>query len=181
MSSLTIRLATPSDRDGIVALMQRAYRGDESRQGWTSEADLIDGERITPEAIDQVLQSPHHRLLIAKNGEGQLIGCADIEYLSETPDTCSFGKFAVEPSLQGGGVGKVLMEAAEAEASRSFAATRMIMTVIEGRSELIAFYARRGYAATGNSVSMADIHSDPKMTRGHDLILLEFAKDLDKG
>jgi predicted N-acetyltransferase YhbS len=107
MSSLTIRLATPSDRDGIVALMQRAYRGDESRQGWTSEADLIDGERITPEAIDQVLQSPHHRLLIAKNGEGQLIGCADIEYLTETPDTCSFGKFAVEPSLQGGGVGEL--------------------------------------------------------------------------
>ncbi|MEY3234408.1 GNAT family N-acetyltransferase [Aquidulcibacter sp.] len=181
MSALTIRLATPSDRDAIVTLMQRAYRGEESRQGWTSEADLIDGERITPEAIDLVLQSPHHRLLIAKNGGGQLIGCADIEQLSETPATCSFGKFAVEPALQGGGVGKVLMEAAEAEARRSFAAKRMIMTVIEGRNELIAFYARRGYAATGNSVSMADIHSDPKMTRGHDLILLEFAKDLDEG
>ncbi|MCA3697808.1 GNAT family N-acetyltransferase, partial [Aquidulcibacter sp.] len=115
MSALTIRLATPSDRDAIVTLMQRAYRGEESRQGWTSEADLIDGERITPEAIDQVLQSPHHRLLIAKNGEGKLIGCADIEHLTESPDTCSFGKFAVEPSLQGGGVGKVLMQAAEAE------------------------------------------------------------------
>ncbi len=181
MSALTIRLATPSDRDAIVTLMQRAYRGDESKQGWTSEADLIDGERITPEAIDQVLQSPLHRLLIARSGEGQVIGCADIEHLSETPDTCSFGKFAVEPTLQGGGVGKVLMEAAEAEARRSFGATRMVMTVIEGRNELIAFYARRGYAATGNSVSMADIHIDPTMTRGHDLILLEFAKDLGKG
>jgi GNAT superfamily N-acetyltransferase len=181
MSALTIRLATPSDRDAIVSLMQRAYRGDESRLGWTSEADLIDGERITPEAIDQVLQNPLHRLLIAKNGEGQLIGCADIEHLSETPDTCNFGKFAVEPSRQGGGVGKVLMEAAEAEARRSFAANRMIMTVIQGRDALIAFYARRGFAATGNSVSMADIHTDPKMTRGHDLILLEFAKDIDEG
>lgn len=181
MSALTIRLATPSDRDAIVSLMQRAYRGDESRLGWTSEADLIDGERITREAIDQVLKSPHHRLLIAKNGEGQLIGCADIEHLSETPDTCSFGKFAVEPALQGGGVGKVLMEAAEAEARRSFSANQMIMTVIQGRDALIAFYARRGYVATGNSVSMADIHTDPKMTRGHDLILLEFAKDIDEG
>jgi GNAT superfamily N-acetyltransferase len=180
MSAPTIRLAMPSDRDAIVTLMQRAYRGEESRKGWTFEADLIDGQRITPQAIDQVLQSPHHRLLIAKSGKGQLIGCADIEQMSETLGTCSFGKFAVEPSLQGGGVGKILMEAAEAEARRSFAATRMILTVIESRNELIAFYGRRGYAATGNSVSMADIHSDPKMTRGHDLILLEFAKDLDK-
>ncbi|MCE2890274.1 MAG: GNAT family N-acetyltransferase [Hyphomonadaceae bacterium] len=179
MSDLTLRLATPTDRDAIVTLMQRAYRGEESRQGWTSEADLIDGERITPEAIDQVLQNPRHRLLIAKNGAGQLIGCADIEQLSEATDTCSFGKFAVEPSLQGGGVGKVLLEAAEGEARRSFCATRMVMTVIEGRDELIAFYQRRGYVATGNSVAMADIHSDPNMTRGHDLILLEFAKNLD--
>lgn len=181
MSTLTIRLATPADRDAIVTLMQRAYRGEESKQGWTSEADLIDGERITPEAIDQVVESPHHRFLIAENEAGHLIGCADIEQLTLAPETCSFGKFAVEPTLQGGGVGKVLMEAAEAEARRAFAATRMVMTVIEGRQELIAFYARRGYAATGNRVSMSDIHADPLMTRGHDLILLEFAKNLDQG
>ena len=90
----------------------------------------------------------------------------------------------VTPPVEGilGGVTRdVLMEAAEAEARRSFAATRMIMTVIQGRDALIAFYARRGYVATGNSVSMADIHTDPNMTRGHDLILLEFAKDLDEG
>lgn len=180
MSALTIRLASPFDRDAIVNLMQRAYRGEESKRGWTSEADLIDGERITPEAIDYVIESPNHRLLIARNGEGQLIGCADIEHLGDAPQTCSFGKFAVEPLRQGGGVGKVLMQAAETEARRSFFAKRMIMTVIQGRNELIAFYARRGYSATGNSVSMADIHSDPKMTRGHDLILLEFAKDLAK-
>lgn len=179
MSALTIRLATSTDRDAIVALMQRAYRGEESKQGWTSEAHLIDGERITPEAIDQVLENPHHRLLAARNAEGQLIGCADIEQLTDTPDTCSFGKFAVEPTLQGGGVGKLLLQAAEAEARRTFAATRMVMTVIEGRNELIAFYERRGYAATGNKVSMADIHADPNMTRGHDLMLLEFAKNLE--
>lgn len=180
MSATTLRLATPSDRDAIVALMQRAYRGEESKQGWTSEADLIDGERITPEAVEAVLQSPHHRLLIAKNGEGRLIGCADIEHLAGNPSTCSFGKFAVEPSLQGGGIGKILLEAAETEARRSFAASRMVMTVIAGRDELIAFYERRGYAATGDKVSMADIHADPTMTRGHDLTLLEFAKDLDQ-
>lgn len=178
MSALTIRLAMPTDRDAIVSLMQRAYRGEESRQGWTSEADLIDGERITPEAVDGVLQSPHHRLLIAKNGEGQLIGCADIEHVRGTVDTCIFGKFAVEPTLQGGGVGKLLLQAAEGEARRSFSATRMTMTVIQGRQALIAFYERRGYVATGKSISMAEIHTDPTMTRGHDLILLEFAKDL---
>jgi hypothetical protein len=55
------------------------------------------------------------------------------------------------------------------------------MTVIQGRHELIAFYQRRGYEATGNHVSMAEIHTDPLMTRGHDLILLEFAKTLSVG
>jgi GNAT superfamily N-acetyltransferase len=112
----TITLAALSDRAAIVALMQRAYRGEESRQGWTSEADLIDGERISLDAIDSVLNSPHHRLLIAKDSSNQLVGCADIEHISEAPSTCSFGKFAVEPRLQGGGVGKILLEAAEAEA-----------------------------------------------------------------
>ncbi len=180
ISALTIGLAAPSDRDAIATLMQRAYRGEESKKGWTSEADLIDGERITPEAVDRVLLSPCHRFLVAKVGGGHLIGCVDIEQVSETPETCNFGKFAVEPSLQGGGVGKLLMEAAEAEARRSFSATRMVMTVIQGRNELIAFYERRGYGATGNSVFMADIHCDPSMTRGHDLVLLEFVKDLAK-
>ncbi|GBF57352.1 tRNA(Met) cytidine acetyltransferase TmcA [Candidatus Phycosocius bacilliformis] len=166
------------DIAAIVGLMQRAYRGEESKKGWTSEADLIDGDRTTPEDIGKVLANPNHHFLVARDAAGQIIGCADIEWLDDPARSCSFGKFAVEPSLQGSGLGKQLMQAAEAAAVAVFGAHRMTMTVIEGRAELVAFYQRRGYRATGSAVSMADIHHDPSMTRGHNLILLEYDKSL---
>ena len=187
--------ADPAMIDALVGLMQRAYRGDESRQGWTSEADLIDGDRTNPADMAKTLADPTQRMLVAlaqgaapagpdAAGDGgrlgeRLVGCASIALQEGSePVSCIFGKFAVEPRIQGGGLGKALLEAAEQAARDVFSARRMTMTVIAGRDELIAFYARRGYLPTGGQVRMSDIHNDPAMTRGHELVLLEFAKDL---
>ena len=37
--------ATVQDAPEIAILVNSAYRGDSSRQGWTTEADLLDGTR----------------------------------------------------------------------------------------------------------------------------------------
>jgi GNAT superfamily N-acetyltransferase len=167
--------ATVADVAAIVALMESAYRGDESKKGWTSEADLIDGPRTDDAEIATAINDPNSYLMIATNDTAQLVGCACITH---DGDACYFGKFAVSPFLQGGGLGKVLLQACEEAAIAEFGVSRMTMTVIDGRRELEAFYERRGYARTGHTVLMADLHPVEGMTIGHDLVLYEYAKDL---
>ncbi|MCU1586511.1 MAG: N-acetyltransferase [Frankiales bacterium] len=133
-------MATAEDVDGVVALVQAAYRGESSRAGWTTEADLLDGQRTDAEEVGSVLP---HLLLAEENGE--LVGCCVLEVRA---DHGYFGMFAVRPGLQGGGVGSRLLAAAEHRA-RAAGLTRVEMTVLALRSELVAFYLRRGYVEVG--------------------------------
>jgi GNAT superfamily N-acetyltransferase len=134
-----VRPATPEDVDAVVALVESAYRGDASRVGWTTEADLLDGQRTDPEAVTEVV--PH--LLLAEAGTG-IVGCCT---LVPKEGHGYFGMFAVSPALQGGGVGSVLLTAAE-DRARRLGLAYVEMTVLTQRTELLAFYLRRGYAAT---------------------------------
>jgi ribosomal protein S18 acetylase RimI-like enzyme len=58
---------------------------------------------------------------------------------------------AVNPSLQGHGIGKQLMREAERTALQTWGAGKAVISVISCRNELIAFYERRGYRRTGIS------------------------------
>ncbi|MFN2537162.1 MAG: GNAT family N-acetyltransferase [Mycobacteriales bacterium] len=139
---MQIRSATASDVDAVVGLVESAYRGDSGRAGWTTEADLLDGQRTDPAEVRSVLDD-----LIVAEEDGELIGCCT---LIPRGGYAYFGMFAVRPGLQGGGVGSRLLAEAEKLAARHGAA-RVEMTVISARTELIAFYLRRGYVDTGTS------------------------------
>ena len=145
MSTLTFRAATPADIPALVALVTSAYRGDASRAGWTTEADLLDGARIDPQGLQADLERPRSTILLAER-DGQLVACA---HVADADGKGYFGMFSVDPALQGDGVGKQLLEAAEAHAAREWGVPVMQMTVIDVRDELIAFYQRRGYQRTG--------------------------------
>lgn len=134
-----IRPATEEDVDAIVALVESAYRGDSSRAGWTTEADLLDGQRTDAEEVRSVLPN----LLVTED----LSGCCVLE---PRGSSAYFGMFAVRPGLQGHGIGSLLLDASEARA-RELGATTVEMTVLSVRAELIAFYERRGYLATGET------------------------------
>ena len=139
------RLATAADIPAIEKLVTSAYRGDASRAGWTTEADLLDGQRVDPAGLNEVIDKPGSLVLLA--GRGVLVlACCHIEKQGEA---CYFGMFAVDPNLQGAGVGKLVMAEAERVAKDDFGCTRMEMTVISVRDELIAWYERRGYRRTG--------------------------------
>ncbi|MFC4222482.1 GNAT family N-acetyltransferase [Lysinibacter cavernae] len=142
----TFRVATTNDITAIVRLVTSAYRGDESRAGWTTEADLLNGERITPQVLLADMQRDHSNVLLAER-DTKLIGCVHVELIE--PGTGYLGMFAVSPTEQGRGTGKQIMEVAESFVKREWGATSMKMTVIDVRAELIAFYERRGYARTG--------------------------------
>lgn len=149
-ADLTFRDATVTDVDAIVALVESAYRGEMSRQGWTTEADLLDGQRIAPDVLLADIQRPHSRILLAlRDGElraGELLACA---HVAVQDGQGYFGMFSVRPDQQGMGLGKVVLAEAERLVQQDYAVSRMRMTVIDVRDELIAFYERRGYRRTG--------------------------------
>ena len=142
---LSFRAAAAHDVAAIVPLVESAYRGDVSRKGWTTEADFLDGQRTDPVGVAALIGKAHNRILLAERG-GKLLACCHIE---KQGDACYFGMFAVDPSLQGGGVGKLMMNEAERIAALEWKCTQMEMTVITIRAELIAWYERRGYRRSG--------------------------------
>ncbi|MHB1273153.1 MAG: GNAT family N-acetyltransferase [Rhodanobacter sp.] len=143
--TLSFRDARSVDVPAIVALVQSAYRGDASRAGWTTEADLLDGQRIDPEGVIQLIGKPASRVLLAERN-GRLIACCQIE---KQGDTGYFGMFSVVPDEQGGGLGKQVLAEAERLARQQWQCRAMRMTVIEQRDDLIAWYERRGYRRSG--------------------------------
>jgi len=145
MNGVACRAAAPADVDAIVALVTSAYRGEASRAGWTTEADLLDGDRIDPEVLRADLLRPCSRVLLAE-GDAGLLACA---HVAEEDGAGYFGMFAVRPDLQGAGLGKRVLAACERIARDEWRLPVMRMTVIDVRDELIAFYERRGYRRTG--------------------------------
>jgi GNAT superfamily N-acetyltransferase len=144
-AAVMLRAAVPEDVPRVHALVESAYRGSASRAGWTTEADLLDGQRSDARGIAELLERPHSRILVAER-DGGLIACCHIE---RQDDACYFGMFSVLPTLQGGGIGKVMLAESERCARDEWACREMQMTVISVRDELIAWYERRGYRRTG--------------------------------
>ncbi|WP_330456206.1 GNAT family N-acetyltransferase [Streptomyces sp. NBC_00820] len=144
-TGLAFRDAVDTDVDALVALVESAYRGDASRAGWTTEADILEGQRTDPEGVLQVIKSPDGRLLTVER-DGRIVACCHLEHRG---DHAYFGMFAVSPTLQGAGLGKAVMAEAERRARAAWGVSEMHMTVISVRDDLIAWYERRGYRRTG--------------------------------
>ncbi|WP_093802332.1 GNAT family N-acetyltransferase [Streptomyces sp. Wb2n-11] len=146
-AELTFRDATETDVDALVALIESAYRGDASRSGWTTEADILEGQRTDPEGVLDVVESPDSRLLAVER-DGALVACCQLEHRGEA---AYFGMFAVRPQMQGAGLGKAIIAEAERTVREAWGAREMHMTVISVREDLIAWYERRGYRRTGKT------------------------------
>lgn len=170
------RIAGAADAARLQPLVHGAYRGDSARRGWTHEADLLDGQRIDLESLSAVIADPAQTVLLAEQG-GSPVGCVQIT--DKGGGLAYLGMLSVEPSLQGSGLGRRLIEAAEAEARNRYGARRMEMTVIVQRTELIDWYVRRGYAPTGETRPFPA--TDPRfgLPRRDDLAFVVLARDLD--
>lgn len=156
MVEAQVRRATAADLPALHLLIEGAYRGDSAKRGWTHEAELLDGQRTDEDALAAMFDDPAERLLVAER-DGVLIGCVSVRDLGE--GGAYLGLLTVDPGAQAGGLGRRLLEAAEADA-RAAGAMRMEMTVIRQRPELIAWYERRGYAVTGERRPFP--HGDPR-------------------
>jgi ribosomal protein S18 acetylase RimI-like enzyme len=145
-SNLNISIATIADVVAIKDLLNNAYRGESSKQGWTTEAHLIGGTVRTNEAtVIQVMQEANSIFLKYTNTENAVIGCVNLQQHGRK---IYLGMFSVSPLLQGEGIGKQLLFAAEAYA-KSLHCLSIYMRVISVRTELISWYQRYGYKDTG--------------------------------
>ncbi|MBO8191957.1 GNAT family N-acetyltransferase [Streptomyces oryzae] len=142
---LTFRRAVEADIPALTELVESAYRGEASRAGWTTEADLLDGQRTDPEGVAAVVRDPKS-IMLAVERDGAVIACCQLEHRGAE---AYFGMFAVSPLLQGGGVGRAVLAEAERTVRTEWGAEEMHMQVIRQREDLIAWYERRGYTRTG--------------------------------
>jgi len=143
--NLSFYKAHKRDAEPLTALINSAYRGEVSRRGWTTEADLLDGLRTDVDDILRLMADDNSLFIICKMGS-ELHASVHLE---NTEEGVHIGMFAVNPTLQGRGIGKALLQEAELAAQQTWSGNRFIMEVISCRHELIAFYERRGYHRTG--------------------------------
>ncbi|MFV5689671.1 GNAT family N-acetyltransferase [Flavobacterium sp. ZT3R25] len=139
-----ITKATVKDVSRLNTLINSAYRGESSKKGWTTEANLLEGLRTTEQELTETIQNKKNTILKFTENE-QIIGCV---LLMEKTQQLYLGMLTVSPELQNSGVGKKLLQQAEIHAS-GLGLPKIVMTVISVREELIAWYKRNGYADTG--------------------------------
>ena len=149
MTEIVIRDAVAADIPALHTLIESAYRGETSRAGWTTEADLLDGQRTDPEDLSDILADPKQTLLSAWRGD-EPVGC--ILIADRGVGTGYFGMLSVSPTLQGGGLGRRLVEAAQAALADRFGARRVRISVFPQRETLIGWYERLGYRLTGDTL-----------------------------
>ena len=141
---MAISKATLADIPQLNVLVNSAYRGESSKKGWTTEADLLGGIRTDEDVLTSLITKENSVMLLYKNDTG-LVGCVNLQHHD---DKVYLGMLTVDPELQGGGVGKILLKAAE-DYAKETGCTKIYMTVISIRKELIAWYERHGYKDTG--------------------------------
>ena len=173
------RNAVQADASNIADLVNGAYRGESSKVGWTTEADILGGQRTDADKVVTIIAADDQCVLLVETGDDvgeprPLLGCAHLTFHA---DHVCFGMLSVSPIAQGKGIGRQLLAEIEAiAAARGLG--RVVMTVIHLRHELIAYYVRRGYVPTG--VIHAFPMQDPRfgLPKVEHIELLEFEKIL---
>lgn len=144
-TSLHITVAKPEQAAEIAALVNSAYRGDSGRQGWTTEAEILDGLRTDADRVKRDIVRNDSAILV-KTESGRIVGCVHLEKKNAT--TAYLGMLTTDVTKQSQGTGKQLMLASEEYVKKIWNCSIIEMTVIDSRHELIAYYLRRGYQLT---------------------------------
>jgi GNAT superfamily N-acetyltransferase len=140
--------ARAADVPALVELVNGAYRGESSRRGWTTESDLVGGQRVDAAMLEELLAAPDQAVLVLRAQSG-LFACLHVA--KQAADVAVLGLLAVRPALQANGIGRQMLAAAERYAREQFGARFMEMAVLAEREELVAWCERRGYRPTGET------------------------------
>jgi ribosomal protein S18 acetylase RimI-like enzyme len=151
---MNFRDATTADAAFVASFINRAYRGEEAKRGWTTEAEILDGIRTSTEELSELISKPNNRLVLLYD-QLHLLGCMHLE---TNTAQCYLGMLTVNPDLQNRGLGKKLLHKAK-EIACELECPKIVITVITLRKELIEFYLRYGFRPTERFI---EFPQDPK-------------------
>jgi ribosomal protein S18 acetylase RimI-like enzyme len=164
-----ISIATIDNIPTIKTLLDSAYRGEDSKKGWTTEAHLIAGDqRTTTEDLQETIQKEGSVLLVYLHDK-RIAGCVNLQ---KNETKVYLGMLSVSPDIQGKGIGKQLLAAAE-EYAKQLNCVSVYMTVISVRHELIAWYQRYGYTDTGKRKAFEEDGKSGKHLQKMEFMVLE--------
>lgn len=193
---LRVRAATAVEAEDVAALVHSAYRSDESRQGWTTEADLVGGQRVDAAMVRSFVAADGNVVLVAvldeaaldeaaldeagarddaPGGPAPVVACC---HLQRRARGAYLGMFAVRPGLQGRGVGRAVLAAAEQHVRDRWGLGTVEITVLDHRPELLAWYERCGFRPTGERHAFPADAERFGVPRRPDLQLLGMTKHL---
>lgn len=144
-NDIKLHIAELKNAGKITDLVNSVYRGENSKKGWTTEADFLSGIRITEEKVKEIIELKDNVVITAISG-GNLIGCVHLE---NAGSYSYLGMLSVDVNFQDKGIGKMLINECERYTREVLGLNEIKMKVISRRAELIEYYNRRGYVSTG--------------------------------
>lgn len=93
------------------------------------------------------LSPPHGEFLVARDGDGELLGYAGVRLLAGVAATAELKRLYVRPAGRGAGLGGGLLRAVEESAQR-LGATRIVCETNTVLTEARALYMSHGYEET---------------------------------
>lgn len=145
MNNIVLQIAAQTDAKIIAGLVNSVYRGENSKKGWTTEADFLEGIRITEDKVKEIIKRKTDIIILAAI-EGNTIGCVHLE---NTGTYSYLGLLSVDVNFQDKGIGKLLITECERYTKETWGLNEIKMKVISRRKELVEYYNRRGYFSTG--------------------------------
>lgn len=168
-SDCQFRFAIAADAPLIRDIANAAYNGPDSHKGWTPEIGLFENDRITLQEAQDAIAAPGTAIILCENSAGP-VGCAQLDHIG---DQAYFGLFSVLPELQGAGVGRAILEHAEACAVRLWECRTMKLTVLNIQTALTDYYLRRGFVRTGERIPFAKDERNRPLRDFDQIVLLK--------
>jgi len=198
---LSFRVCALDDVDDVVVFINQAYRGEISAKGWTTESDLLDGQRLDANMAKDIINKQDCEILLLSfhidqvtsnninENEKKLIDhiisindnkkksflIATVNPEREV-DLMHLNMLAIHPDLQSFGIGKFMIDSVERN-TKEMNLKKVVLTVISVRKELVAYYERRGYILNGTKHRFP-AYDDPRygIPKRDDLELHEMEK-----
>jgi ribosomal protein S18 acetylase RimI-like enzyme len=136
-----LRMAEPADADALARLINAAFR---------VEQPFIEGDRIDSDGVRVYMEKG--KFLLAEDSAG-LAACVYVELRAGRG---YLGLLGVDPTRQGTGLGRKLMNAAE-NYFREAGCCAVDLRVISARTPLPSFYRHLGYVETGTAPFAPDV------------------------
>ena len=188
--SVRVRRARSSDSARLFELVNGSYRGNGN---WTHEQGLVSGPRLTLAEAHGCCalaeqEDAHSVVLVAEtllDGADYVVGCVEVTTTDaaaslaapgDPPRDGYLGLLSVDARYGSLGIGRTLFAAGEALAFSHFRACAVVLFVLSVRADILAWYTRRGYVATGLSTDarslIEGISSDAKLLVDAEFIIL---------